>query len=102
MSKHIVGKTSDIPEGYAKTFEVEDKIIAVFHIDDAFYALDDACPHAGAPLSSSIREGTRIICAWHGAAFDVPTGKCTFPGSYPDANTYNVEIVDNAILVEIP
>lgn len=41
----------------------------------------DRCPHMGVPLAQRLDDylspdGTRIVCAWHGAIFRVEDGEC--------------------------
>ena len=38
-------------------------------------ALLDRCPHRFAPLSKGTREGDRVVCGYHGLAFD-SSGQC--------------------------
>ena len=40
------------------------------------YAVPDACPHDGGPLSSGFVEGRSLVCARHGWEFEVSTGEC--------------------------
>ncbi len=49
--------------------------------DGAVYAYVDRCPHAGTPLAWAEHEyldedGEHLICATHGALFDIATGAC--------------------------
>jgi nitrite reductase (NADH) small subunit len=39
------------------------------------FALEDRCPHLGAPLSRGVLRGRAIVCPWHGWLVDLPTGK---------------------------
>ena len=41
----------DIPEGRGREFYVGDRYIALFRHQGQFYAMEDVCPHAGAPRS---------------------------------------------------
>ena len=41
----------EIPEGEGKSFEVKGKTIGVFQSQGQIRAIDDHCPHMGAPLS---------------------------------------------------
>lgn len=69
---------ADCPPGEAREFVVEDRIIALFHTADSFYALDGVCPHQGGPLGKGQLSGTIVTCPWHGWQFDVTTGQhCT-------------------------
>lgn len=69
---------ADCPPGEAREFVVEDRIIALFHTADSFFALDGVCPHQGGPLGKGKLSGTIVTCPWHGWQFDVRTGQhCT-------------------------
>lgn len=50
--------------------------LAVANHEGCLYALEDRCPHAGAPLSTgSVVEG-RLVCPWHGREYDLASGQC--------------------------
>ena len=51
---HTVARVGDIAEGRGRPFEVEGRVIAVFLHEGHYYAIDDACPHRGAPLCDGI------------------------------------------------
>lgn len=71
-----VAQVSDIPPGTARTVDVNGVWIALFNVDGTFYAIDNACPHAGGPLGEGkLREGGIVECPWHGWRFDVATGQ---------------------------
>ena len=40
------------------------------------FALHDACPHRGMPLSCGQFDGERLECSYHGWQFDARTGQC--------------------------
>ena len=40
------------------------------------FALRDACPHRGMPLSCGQLDGAQVECSYHGWRFDVHTGQC--------------------------
>jgi phenylpropionate dioxygenase-like ring-hydroxylating dioxygenase large terminal subunit len=42
------------------------------------FALRDACPHRGMPLSYGRFNGDSVQCSYHGWTFDVHSGKCRF------------------------
>ncbi|HME72813.1 MAG TPA: Rieske 2Fe-2S domain-containing protein [Myxococcota bacterium] len=48
--------------------------VGVFRVGDEFFALENACPHAGHPLSQGIVEGHVVTCIAHGWDFDLRTG----------------------------
>jgi len=42
------------------------------------FALHDACPHKGMPLSYGWHAGDTVQCSFHGWKFDAQTGRCQF------------------------
>jgi nitrite reductase (NADH) small subunit/3-phenylpropionate/trans-cinnamate dioxygenase ferredoxin subunit len=93
-------KAADVPEGEGRTCRVGDKLVAVFHDADGFFALDDMCPHMGASLGDGRVENGIVTCPWHawrfrlrdGAWADSPRVKI---GCYP------VQVVDGLVQVLI-
>lgn len=53
-----------------------DDEVAVFNVDGEYYAIENFCPHKGAPLSEGALCGHVVECALHGWQFDVRTGEC--------------------------
>ncbi len=51
-----VAKTSDIPAGTVKSFVVDNEVIAIFYLNNNYYALKDQCSHMELPLSDGILE----------------------------------------------
>ena len=46
-----VAKVGEIPEGGVKIVRLDDQPVAVFHLADGYYAIDDICTHDGGPLA---------------------------------------------------
>src|SRR5258708_4053467 len=69
-----VCRASEVPEGEGKTVEVKGKLIAVFHADGQFCAIDDTCPHMGASLSGGYVENGIVTCPWHAWRFRLADG----------------------------
>src|SRR5579863_189377 len=76
------------------------------------FALRDACPHRGMPLSCGRFDGKDIECSYHGWKFAAPTGQCQLiPSLTADqklkvdriyAGSYACEEHDNYVWVFIP
>lgn len=77
--------------------------IALYRLNDGYYATDDTCSHAQASLAAGdidLEECT-IECPYHGSLFDIRSGKVlSFPASRP-VKTYTVTVVDNEVFVKI-
>ena len=97
-----VGKASDVPVGRAEVFDVEDRKIAVFRLEDAFYAIEDICTHDGGPLAEGEIEDDQVICPRHGARFNIKTGAAlTMPAVTP-VESYPVRVEGNELYIGLP
>ena len=96
-----IAETRDVPPGQANCFQVEGESIAVFNVGGTFYAIEDTCPHSGAPLSQGFVEGTKVTCPWHGADFDLKTGAVLGPPAQKGVPSYKVVVEGDDIKVEV-
>jgi len=96
-----VGRAEDVPEGRAATVEIKGgRELALFHAGGRFYAVDNFCPHRGAPLAEGPVTGTTVECDWHGWRFDLRSGHClTRANSHIES--YEVVIEDEWIKIVI-
>ena len=75
--------------------------IVLANVDGDFYALLDECTHEEFPLSDGDLDGTRLECIYHGAEFDVCTGKAmALPAIHPVA-TFAVEVRGDEVYVQV-
>ena len=44
--------------------------------DGTVFAMRDSCPHRGIPLSCGWFDGNKVVCKYHGWAFEAGTGQC--------------------------
>ena len=96
-----VAKVGDVPEGEGRLVEVEDRLIALFLDGGEYFALDDACPHQGAPLSDGMVDKKSVTCTWHGWRFGLADGR-HLDGSSCRVATYPVRVVGDTIEIGIP
>jgi nitrite reductase/ring-hydroxylating ferredoxin subunit len=96
--KITVGRVEDVPAGRGATVELLDGTeLALYNIDGEFFAIENFCPHKGAPLADGRLCGHMIECDWHGWRFDVRTGQCITNSSHVEA--YEVVIEDGLIKI---
>jgi len=97
-----VGRVADVPKGGSEVFPVDDRRIAVYRLEDGFYAIDDICTHDGGPLAEGEVEGDEVICPRHGARFSIKTGAAlTFPAVTP-VDRYPVRVEGDDLFVGLP
>jgi nitrite reductase/ring-hydroxylating ferredoxin subunit len=70
-----IAKVDEIPSGKIKHVEINSKEIMISNVDGKFYALDDRCGHMNALLSMGNVTRNIVTCPFHGAKFDVTSGK---------------------------
>ena len=98
----MVCKVNELLPGQSKCIEGNGKAIAIFNIKGKYYAIDNACIHAGGSLCDSPvdEENAVISCGWHGWGFDLATGKCvTHPKQDVFTGTYPVKIQGDEIFI---
>ena len=70
-----VAKVSEISDGKMKHVEIDGKEVLVANVGGKFYAISDRCGHMNALLSMGNLTGNTVTCPFHGAKFDVTTGR---------------------------
>jgi nitrite reductase/ring-hydroxylating ferredoxin subunit len=95
-----VGRIEDVPAGRRATVTLPSGTeLALYNINNEFYAIENFCPHKGAPLAEGRLCAYTVECDWHGWRFDVRTGEClTVRGA---VETYEVIIEDGWIKIRI-
>ncbi|MCG3175664.1 MAG: Naphthalene 1,2-dioxygenase/salicylate 5-hydroxylase system, ferredoxin component [Candidatus Omnitrophica bacterium] len=102
MSWVRLAKTGDLePGGKGCITSVHNQEIALFRTADGYHAVQNSCPHRGAPLGQGHLDGQDVLCPWHGWTFNVKTGQCvTTPGM--DLKTYPVRVEGENVMVDVP
>ena len=95
-----VVEKKDLPAGSAKAVEVNGKQIALFNVDDEYYAIDDTCTHAGGSLSEGDVVGTTVTCPFHGAEFNISNGEVLGEPAEEAVKSYKVHIEGESISIE--
>jgi nitrite reductase (NADH) small subunit len=96
-----VGRVTDVPVGRGATAELpSEKELALYNVNGEFYAVENFCPHKGAPLADGHLCGHVVECDWHGWRFDLRTGECLTNGG-GGVETYEVIIEDGLIKIRV-
>jgi nitrite reductase (NADH) small subunit len=88
------------PTNEAKEFPCGDKTICIANIDGAYSAMDNVCPHRGGPLGQGMIEHGKVVCPWHGWAWDPKTGATELDSSMR-VRVYSMKIENEDVSVEI-
>lgn len=90
---------ADLPPGEFTRVMLGETPVCVANIDGELYAVHDTCTHAAIPLSDGCLEGRQIVCPWHGAMFDLKTGRATCGPAVDALQTYPVTREGDTITV---
>jgi nitrite reductase (NADH) small subunit/3-phenylpropionate/trans-cinnamate dioxygenase ferredoxin subunit len=94
-----VGPVEAVPETGGLKVLVDGRAVALFRDRGAIVAFEDACPHAGAPLSAGVCRDGEVVCSWHGFRFDARTGVCPLYAGAPSATVRAVRVEQGRVLV---
>jgi 3-phenylpropionate/trans-cinnamate dioxygenase ferredoxin subunit len=84
-----------------RTIDIEGKRICLVRLSDSYYAIDDACPHAGARLGlGKCDEHGMVVCPVHRYKYDPISGK-GLPQQGDFVNTYATETRNDGVYVAI-
>ena len=98
---HRVAEIVSIPPGDAIVVRVAGREIAIFHVEDRFYATDNRCTHGAAPLADGYLEGEIVECPLHQGLFNVRTGAVLCSPPLRPIRTYPLRIVNRHIEVQV-
>lgn len=96
-----LAEVGDLSDGAGMEVEHAGRIIAIFRVGDAFFAIDGMCSHQGGPLADGVLDRCVVACPWHGWKFDVRDGRC-LTGRAPAQQVYDVRVEGRDILVDVP
>ncbi len=99
-----VALLGEFGEGRILSKKIEMKTIALVKIQEKVFAFDDRCTHKHYPLSSGFiddPEKAIIQCAFHGAKFDLHTGKVVSLPATETLKVYPTEIKGGEVWVDV-
>lgn len=97
-----VASTSDCRgEGCLHATAADGKDVVIIRTGGEWFAMEDCCSHQDFPLSDGEVEGGSIECIYHGARFDIRTGKALRLPAIRPVKTYPVEIRDDEVYVQV-
>ena len=67
---------SALAEGKPKVVWFQGREVALVRLGDDVHAVDNVCPHQGAPLSAGRVEDGEIVCPLHGWRIRLADGRC--------------------------
>jgi len=94
-----VAKVSDIGKGELKTVSFNGEDMTIANVNGKYYAIGAICNHAGWDLAEGELEGESIVCAGHGARWNLLTGEAEFDEPLDSEPLYDVKVEGNGIFL---
>lgn len=96
-----VASLAEFPAGTLKGVMAGRQPVVLANVDGDIYALEDQCSHQEFPLSDGELDGDDLTCIYHGARFDVCTGRNKGLPAVRPVKSFPVEIRDGEVFVEV-
>ena len=96
----IASATELPPSKEAREFLCGDKTICVANVNGTVTAMDNVCLHRGGPLGQGVIEKGKVVCPWHGWAWDPATGEAVHNPA-AKLHLYLIKVEGGEVLVEI-
>ena len=114
MKPYVVAAVDDIPPGTRQIVTVKGRQIGIFNLDGSYYALQNLCPHQGAPVCLGHVDGTNLPsrpneycwsrqsvilgCPWHSWEFELASGQALFEPQIR-LKTFKIEAIGSNIVI---
>ena len=94
MEHHVTNRDA-VSSEEARAFTVAGREIVLCDVEGEIYALDGICTHEDLPLDGGELEDGILECSWHGARYEVCTGRVrALPATRP-LQTFAVRVDEN-------
>ena len=94
--------TAELAEGQGRPVPSAPHV-AVFRVNDEFYATQDACSHEQWSLGEGGElDGYEVVCPLHLARFDIRDGRALCLPALTRLKTYPVVVRDGRVMIDIP
>ena len=101
MSEFVsVGRVSDFVPGQGRIVVVNGRHVALFRLDDGFFAIDNLCLHQAGPLCEGEIDGGVVTCPWHGWSYEIRSGTLV-QDPRVGVSKHNTRIVNDDVQVQL-
>tara|TARA_B100000959_G_C14963775_1_gene616864 strand:+ start:2004 stop:2315 length:312 start_codon:yes stop_codon:yes gene_type:complete len=90
---------NEIPEDTLQKKEIEGHSIILIRKNNVVHVIEDQCSHMNYPLSDGELDHDEIECLYHGAKFNIKSGKPTCLPATEDIKIYEVIIKDEEVFI---
>ncbi len=92
---------SDFPDGRGTPLTVGGRRLAVFHLGERVFAIENICSHNRSPLAGGPVSGTVVTCRTHRARFSLETGRAVRGPARRPVRTYPVTVSEGRVAITV-
>ncbi len=100
MAWHKACLLKDLPDASGREVLLGGRVIALFRVDEAVFAVDGMCAHQGGPIAQGQLSGHCVTCPWHGWQYDVRCGENLLTQKKM-LDTFATELREGEVWVEV-
>lgn len=97
-----VADAADVPAGALRAVQTAAERIVLANVEGDLHALEDRCSHQDYPLASGTLDGAELECPFHGAKFDVRTGRALQLPAVRPVRRFEVAVRGGQVYVKAP
>lgn len=102
MARVKVASAKDVLENTILPVNTQAGSVALTRISGQICAFQNACSHDDNPLDDGTIQGEEVVCARHGARFNIRTGRvCRMPAT-SDIEVFPVTVAGEDVFLELP
>lgn len=96
----VVAKVGEVPSLEKKLVVVDGQELLLVNFKGSIYAVENECPHQGAPMLRGIVKDGYLACPRHGYRFELDGGACK---DFPEfvLKTWPVRVEGDDIIVDL-
>ncbi len=97
----FAAEAKDVPPGTLAAVQTERDRVVLANVEGAFHALEDRCSHQDYPLASGHLDGAELECPFHGAKFDVRTGRALQLPAVRPVRRFDVAVREGRVYLKL-
>lgn len=96
----VVARLEELPNLGKKLVSVAGQEILLVNLKGMIYAVENECPHQGAPMTGAVLKDSYLACPRHGYRFELKDGSCK---EHPEftLKTWPVRVENNEIIIDL-
>ena len=93
-------KLSEFEDNPVVKIDINDITVAVFKVDEDYYAIQNMCSHSEADLADGEVYDFKVECPLHGAEFDLKTGEALTLPATKSVTVFTTQVDGDSLVIK--